>query len=282
MRQVFPAALSALLLLGCGDRSAQSPTPMFYDWPDSLNYRMEHVLELQREARPVQRFESYKVLKLTVREDHYVLVYDSVVKTVLVPGAPPQLAPYVPEDTLAFYVWLGRRGDLGRVVAGCDPVLPECAAALPSGVAMEVRRLVPGLPIWPVPPGGTWVDTLRFDDASRPAGTRGTFVTTYGPVRDTSMGGVAYWMVPWQSVKQAFRRPRDGAGFLPERPSEDQGLTLIDRRRLLPVFATWVGAIAAPRELRSIGIEASAFRSRIYLVDSPFDSAFAPAAVPVR
>jgi hypothetical protein len=253
----------------------ESPTPQYYEWPERLNYRLEHVTELQRDAQPVQRFESFKVLKLTRREDQYVLVYDSVLKTSIVAGQPPQLAPYLPEDTLAFHVPLGKRGDIGRVVAGCDPAVPACAAALPSAVAMELRRIVPGLPMWPVPPRGTWVDTLPFDDASRPNGTRGFFITRYGPVRDTTIGGTAYWMLPWHSVKVAFHRPPGGAGFAPERPTEDDGLTLIDRRRLLPVFTTWAGAVPAPPGLRAIGIEASAFRARAYLSGTPFDSALA-------
>ena len=270
------AVVGALLGVGCDNRTAQSPTPTYYAWPDRLNYRMEHVAELQRQARPLQRFEAYKVLKLTVREDHqYVLVYDSVLKTSQVPGEPPRIAPYLPEDTLAFYVELGRLGELGRVVAGCDPALAACAAALPSAVAMEVRRMVPRLPVWPVPAGGTWEDTLRYDDAARPGGTRGTLITRYGPVRDTAMGRASYWMVPWRSSKQAFRRPPEGAGFAPEQPAEDAGLTLIDKQRLIPVFSTWAGAIGAPPELRAIGIEASAFRARVYLAGSPFDSAFA-------
>jgi hypothetical protein len=269
-----------VLLGACGDRTQESPTPQYYAWPERMNYRLEQVTELQREARAVQRFQSFKVLKLTLREDQYVLVYDSVVKTSLVAGQPPRIAPYLPEDTLGFYVPVGRRGEIGRVVAGCDPAARECAAALPSAVAMEIRRMVPGLPLWPIPPGGVWEDTLLFDDAARPGGTRGTFITAYGPVRDTIIHGVRYWLVPWRSVKRAFHRPPSGAGFAPEVPLEDAGVTLIDRRRLLPVLSTWAGASAAPAALRAIGIEASAYRARAYLADTPFDSAFAAGSPP--
>jgi hypothetical protein len=274
-RRFVTALLGALLMAACDDRMVESPTPQYYAWPERVNYRLEHVTELQRDARAVQRSETFKVVKLTRREDQYVLVYDSVWKTSMVAGGPPQVAPYLPEDTLAFHVGLGRRGDLGRVVAGCDPAVAACAAALPSVVAMEIRRIVPGLPMWPVPPGGTWVDTLPFDDATRPTGTRGTFVTMYGPVRDTTMGGVRYWMVPWRSRKVAFHRPPGGAGLAPETPVEDAGLTLIDRQRLLPVFATWAGAVTAPAALRAMGIEASAYRARAYMAGTPFDSAYA-------
>ncbi len=276
MRRIVLVACAVLALAACDARVVESPTPAYYAWPARLDYRMEHVAELQRDARPVQRLEAHKLIKLTVREDQYVLVYDSVLKTALVPGEPVAVAPYLPEDTLAFYVDLGRRGDLGRVTAGCDPVVPACATVLPSAVAMELRRIVPGLPVWPVPVGGTWTDSLRFDDAARPGGSRGSLVTSYGPVRDTTIGGTAYWLVPWNTRKVAFRRPEAGSGLAPERPVRDDGLTLIDKRRLLPVLSTWAGALAAPPELRAIGIEASAFRTRVYLVGSPFDSAFAP------
>ena len=78
---------AATVVLGaCGDRTQESPTPQYYAWPERMNYRLEQVTELQREARAVQRFESFKVLKLTLREDQYVLVYDSVLKTSLVAG----------------------------------------------------------------------------------------------------------------------------------------------------------------------------------------------------
>jgi hypothetical protein len=106
------------------------------------------------------------------------------------------------------------------------------------------------------------------------------FITTYGPVRDTTMGAVRYWMVPWRSVKQAFHRPPSGAGLAPERPLQDAGLSLIDRQRLVPVFATWAGAVSAPNDLRAIGVEASAFRARAYLAGTRFDSAFAAEAPP--
>jgi hypothetical protein len=273
-------AAVALLLGACGDRTQESPTPQYYAWPERMSYRLEMVTELQREARAVQRVEVFKVLKLTLREDLYVLVFDSVLKTSVVAGQSALLAPYAPEDTLAFYLPIGRRGEIGRVVAACDPAVRACAAALPSAIAMEMRRIVPGLPLWPVPPGGVWEDTVQFDDAARPGGTRGTFITTYGPVRDTAIGAVRYWMVPWRSVKRAFHRPPAGVGLAPEVPQEDAGLTLIDRRRLLPVIATWAGASAAPASLRAIGVEASVSRARAYLTGSPFDSALAAQQAP--
>jgi hypothetical protein len=147
-------------------------------------------------------------------------------------------------------------------------------------VALELRRFIPGLSPWPVPAGGTWMDTLRFDDTSRPGGTRGTFVTEYGPVRDTAIAGTHYWLVPWRSLKQAFRRPPSGAGFAPEQPAQEAGLTLIDKNRDLPVVATWAGALTAPADLRAIGIQASAFRTRVWLAGTRFDSAFSAERAP--
>ena len=44
--------------------------------------------------------------------------------------------------------------EITRVQLACDPVLPGCAAALPWGVALELRRFIPRLPIWEAPRGG--------------------------------------------------------------------------------------------------------------------------------
>jgi hypothetical protein len=276
MRRILAATSVVLTMTACESRVAESPTPAFYAWPERVDYRLEQVSELQRDARAVQRAEVHKLLRFSVRDGEYVMVYDSVLKfTVTGGGGGAQLGPYLPEDTLAFHVALGRRGELGRVVAGCDPALPACAAVYPSSVAMELRRFIPGLPIWPIPPGGTWEDSLRFDDTARPGGTRGTMVTRYGPVRDTTIGGVAYWLVPWHASKVAFRRATGGSPIAAERPPQDDGVALIDKARLLPVISSWAGATGAPPELQAIGVEAGAFRARAYLVGTSFDSAFA-------
>ena len=267
-------AASCASLVACGDRAARAPSPTWYEWPDRLDYRFEHVAELQRQTRPVQRFETRKVLRIGVRDAQYALVYDSVLRLTAGAGGTGR-EPYHPEDTLAFYLDLGRRGEI-RIVPACDPAVAACAAVLPGVVALELRRLIPGLPPWMAPPGARWDDTLVFDDTSRPAGSRGRVVTTYGPVRDTVIGGVEYWRVGWHAVRQAFRRPPGGAGFAPERPTDEDGLTLIEKRRLIPAFSTWAGAVAAPPGLRAMGIDASGFRARAWLVGSVFDSAFGP------
>jgi hypothetical protein len=66
-------------------------------------------------------------------------------KTGARPNEPPHLVSYTPEDTLTFYVKLGRRGELDDVRLGCDPALPECAQALPSAILLELRRVIPRL-----------------------------------------------------------------------------------------------------------------------------------------
>jgi hypothetical protein len=129
--------------------------------------------------------------------------------------------------------------------------------------------------VWDAPRGATWVDTLAFDDAARPRGTRGTVVTRYGPARDTLIGGRGYWMVGWHSVRTAFRRVSAPLIIAPEQPVEEDGVTLIDKARLIPIFSTWAGALAAPPDLAAAGIEASGFRGRAYVAGSVFDSAFA-------
>lgn len=264
-----------LALAGCGDGAARSPSPTVYTWPERISWRMETVSELQRNRQMVQRFEVHKILRLGVRDRQYILGYDSVLRLTILPDGQGGVAPFMPEDTLGFYLDLDDRGFITELSPGCDPALPACAEVLPSSVAMELRRVIPRIPLWEVPRGSTWTDTLTFDDARRTGGARGTFVTTYGPVRDTTIGSVAYWMVPWRDERRAYRIPALGQGIAPEQPVQESGLTLIDKARLLPVFSTWSGAVAAPAQLRAAGIDASGFHARAYLVNSPFDSAFA-------
>lgn len=240
-----------------------------------LDYKFDWVAELQRGGRPVQRLSMRKLLKFTARDDRYLLVYDSVLKTSEVPGSGPRLAPYMPEDTLSFYVSLGRHGELPRIELGCDPAVRECGEALPSVVQQELRRLIPRLPLWEAPRGSVWVDTLAFDDAARPRGTRGMVVTQYGPARDTVIGGRGYWMIGWHSVRTGFRRVPGPSIIAPEQPVEEDGVTLVDKARLIPIFSTWAGALAAPPDLAAQGIESTGFRGRAYLTGSVFDSAFA-------
>lgn len=274
LRAARALAVLCVAALACGDRAARAPSPTWYEWPERLDYRVQHVAELQRASRAVERSETRMTLRLRVREAQYLLGYDSVLRLRIRDGR-AALAPLLPEDTLAFYVGLGRRGELAGLMPACDPAVAACAAALPSTVLLELRRIIPALPAWMAPALASWEDTLRFDDAARPFGSRGQVITRYGPVRDTTVHGVEYWMVGWHSRRTSFRRPPGGAGFAPDLPTEEDGLTLIDKQRLVPAFSTWVGVAAAPPALRAAGIDASAFRARTWLVGTPFDSVLA-------
>src|SRR5262249_19198336 len=158
-----------------------------YTWPDHISWRMDHVSELQRGGKTLRRFEVRKILRLGVRDRQYMLGYDSVLRVTLMPDGQGQVTPFQPADTLVFYLDLDRRGDIGALQPGCDPAVPACAEVFPSSVAAELRRVIPHIPLWEVPRGATWTDTLTFDDGRRPGGSRGKVVTTYGPVRDTSI-----------------------------------------------------------------------------------------------
>jgi hypothetical protein len=265
------AAPVALLLSACS-HAERAPNPTAYDWPERIAWHVDYVSEAQRDRVPLLQYAETKTTRLMLRNGQYVGTQDSVLKTSQRPGEPLVLVPYLPEDTLAFFVKLGAHGELTDVSLGCDPAVPACAEALPSSVALELRRIIPRLPIWEAPQGGGWVDTLSFDDASRPGGTRGAVITTYTGRRDTIIDGQAYWVVGWRSERSAFRRGAGAAGIAAEGSVEEAGITLVDKRRLLPVFSTWAGAVAAPPAMRAIGATASGFRGRAFLGGSSFDS----------
>ena len=264
-------SVGALLVAGCS-QAERARNPTAHNWPEQIAYRVDYVSEAQRDRLPILKYAETKTTRLVWRGGQYLGAQDSVLKTSQRPGEPLVLVPYTPEDTLTFYVKLGAHGELTDISLGCDPAVPACAEALPSSVALELRRIIPRLPVWAAPQGGGWVDTLAFDDASRPGGTRGTMVTSYTGRRDTVIGGQAYWVVGWRSVRQAFRRGAGAAGLAAENPVQEEGITLVDKRLLLPVLSTWAGAVAAPRQLQQLGATASGFRGRAYLSGSPFDS----------
>jgi len=272
IRQFKYLAAPLALLLGACDQAARAPNPTAYHWPERLAWHVDYVSEAQRDRVPLLQYAETKTTRLMLRNGQYVGAQDSVLKTSQRPGEPLVLVPYLPEDTLAFYVKLGSHGELTDVSLGCDPAVPACAEALPSSVMLELRRIIPRLPIWEAPQGGGWVDTLAFDDASRPGGTRGSVITSYTGRRDTIIGGQAYWVVGWRSARSAFRRGAGAAGIAAEGTVEEAGITLVDKRQLLPVLSTWAGAVAAPPAMRAIGATASGFRGRAYLGGSPFDS----------
>jgi len=272
MRHLRSAAVAAVLLAVACDRAQRAPNPTAYAWPNSIAWHVDYVSEAQRDRTPILKYAETKTTRLMLRDGSYVGAQDSVLKTSQRPGEPLVLVPYTPEDTLAFYVSLGAHGELSGISLGCDPALPACAEALPSSVALELRRIIPRLPIWEAPQGGGWVDTLSFDDASRPGGSRGAVITSYTGRRDTVIAGEAYWVVGWRSVRNAFRRGAGATGFVMDDPVSEEGVTLVDKRRLLPVVSTWAGAVAAPPAMRALGATASGFRGRAFLGGSPFDS----------
>ncbi|HWO88364.1 MAG TPA: hypothetical protein VNL98_04360 [Gemmatimonadales bacterium] len=267
---------ASLALAACSDRLAREPTPPRYRWPQQFAWKVDYVSEAQRNRVSLLRYSERKTLRLALRDgDEYLLLPDSVLKTNQEPGAAPVLAPYSVEDTLAAYVRIGPRGEIRGVLFGCDPADPACSAALPSSVRLELRRIIPRLTVWPVPPRGTWADTLEFDDSSRPGGTRGRVITSYAAVGDTVVGAEEYWLVSWVAVRRTWPRAPIGGGIVETPPVEERGVTFVEKRRLLPVYSTWAGAAAAPPAIRALGATASGFRGRAYLAGSSFDSAIA-------
>ncbi len=276
VRCLISVALAAVgaAALGCGNRTAQAPNAVAFAWPDHFAYRLDYVSEAQRDRQPIVRYVETRTARFVIRDGQYLVGFDSVLKTNQRPGEPLTKVPDLPEDTLAFYAKIGRHGELTDVAPGCDPALPECRRALPSVVLMELRRVIPRLPLWEAPRGGHWVDTLNFDDASRPRGTRGSVVTSYGGRGDTIIGGRSYWLIGWRSVRHSWRGDDTGPTLGAEPPVEEAGMTFVDKQLLLPVFSTWGGAVPAPPEARVLGATGTGFRGRAYLAGTIFDSLY--------
>lgn len=268
---------AAAALAACGNDTAQAPNPTGYEWPDSFAYRIDIVSDAQGDRGTLLRYLDSRRLNLLLRDEQYVAWHDSVLKTSHVSGEAPAVMAYSPEDTLSYYLRLSRYGAVADVQLGCDPAVPLCAQSLPSSIQLELQRVVPRLSVWGVPRGSGWVDTLAWDDGLRPGGARGMVVTAYAPARDTMIAGRGYWVVGWTSVRQAFRRadPRGPAGILAETPVRETGVSFVDKRRLLPVYSTWAGAVAVPERLRALGAAVDGLRGRAYLVGTRFDSVFA-------
>lgn len=274
MRALAAAAL--VVLAGC-EGTSRSPSPLEYHWPDALSWRIEYLTETHGADSLLLRYAETKRMYLALRGDDRVLWYDSVLKTTQEPGGPIRLVGHGPEDTLGFYVDLGRRGEIGSVQAGCDPALPACAAALPSAVRLELRRFVPRLAIWPVPRGGGWSDTIVFDEIARPDGVRGQVVTRYRMDADTVLLGRGYWLIGWRSRRQVLAT---AAGPVTAPPADEAGATFVDKVTLVPVYAEWVGAAAAPAALRQAGATGTRYRGRVFLEGSVFDSVIAAGRTP--
>jgi hypothetical protein len=267
--------LAAMALVACGNESARAPNPTGYAWPTAWSYRVDLATQSERDTAVLGRFEEHKVLRLAQRDGRFLIWHDSVIKLSRAAGAPAQLEPYWPEDTLQYHLELGRLGELGRAEPGCDPVLPACREALTWTLPLELRHLVPKLPVWWPPKGYQWEDTLRFDDRPRSRGARGTVVTRYRAARDTVIGRDAFWIVELRSVRQSWPSAPGSAASEPEPPVRESGIVFVDKGRLLPAYAAWAGEVAAPPEISRLGVTGTGFRGRAILVGSLFDSLLA-------
>lgn len=258
------------MLWSCTNESARAPNPTSYSWPDEFRYRVQFVGESVHDTSVVMRYEESKTLVFAVRNESYLVWHDSISKRMSAPGAPPVGGRLQTEDTLRYYLRLSRLGAFERIEAACDPTVAECGRALPSALPLELRHVIPRLPVWWPPKGHEWVDTLSFDDLPRPGGARGRVVTTYRDLRDTVVAGHPCWMVSWHSRKEAERQV--GANMVADPPDEERGDVLVDKQKLIPVFAGWYGAAAAPPALRALGVTANAHQGRAWLVGGVFDS----------
>jgi hypothetical protein len=269
-------AILLAAVVGCGNQTARMPSPARYEWPERMTYRVEYVSETQRDTVPLLRYVELKTLRLVLRDDRYLAWHDSVLKTSQAPGQPAVLEALWPEDTLQFHLKLGSRGEITDLVPGCDPALPACREALPSALPLELRRVVPRLPVWEAPRGAEWQDSLAYDDVPRPRGTRGYVITRYRAEGDTTIAGARYWVVRWRSVRHSFAPSGLRATIIAEAPVEETGLVMVDKERLIPAYASWIGAVAAPPPLRALGTTGTGFRGRAYLAGSPFDAMINP------
>lgn len=265
-----------LSLGACGDDGSQVASPTTYAWPDSFSFLIEYVSESRADTLVVSRYEERKALRFAVREDRYLAWYDSVIKESLAPGREVVVEPFVPEDTLHLYVELGRRGEITRAEMACDPEVPACREALPSALPLQLRRLVPRLPVWAPPRGYVWEDTLAFSDAPRPRGARGSVVTSYRVTGDTLIAGSRFWVVAWHSIRRTYRDVGGLAGLLPHPPVEESGMVFIDKERQVPVYATWAGGAVAPSGLRAMGVTSTGYRGRAYLAGSLVEQLLSP------
>jgi hypothetical protein len=268
---LFGLTLLATSLAGCGNKTARAPVPPTYDWPDSLAYRVRLTWDADRGAEVAARYEEAKQLWLVVRNDRYVVWNDSLERTVTPRGASAQGEPLQPEDTLHYFVRLSRLGEIIESVPDCDPAVPGCGAALPSALPLEMRHVIPRLPLWWPPRGREWTDTLAFDDLPRARGSKGSLVTRYRTARDTVLRGRGYWIVSWTSIRQVVQGDAtDGATAAA--PVEERGTVFVDKERLVPACAVWSGAAAVSALPQLPGAVRTRLRGRAYLVGSPFDS----------
>jgi hypothetical protein len=220
----------------------------------------------------VARRQETKELRFVVRYDGTFAVWrDSVRATETRPGAAPsEVAPW-PEDTLHYFVRLSRWGEFLSIEPSCDPAVTACREAPPSALPVELRHLIPRLPVWWPPKGAQWEDTLAFDDLPRPRGARGTWAAVCRAARDTAVGEKAYWIVTWHAVRRAVRGGPGGA-IVAEPALEENGRVFVDKQLLIPALAEWWGTTPPPPDLRTLGATRTAIRGRAVLVGSGLDA----------
>jgi hypothetical protein len=265
----FLVVTACLLGAGCGNDQARAPNPTSYRWPEAFAYRVDYVSDAQQRGQTVQHYAETRTTHFQIRDAQYFAASDSVIKTSQRPGEPLRVIAFEVEDTIGFYVSIGRRGEITKLQLACDPALPSCAGALPSGATLQLRRFIPRLPIWEAPRGSSWEDTLEFDDTSRPGGTRGAMLTRYTGRGDTLISGRGYWIIAWRSVRTATR-----PGERAPAPTREDGMSLVEKERLIPVFSVWAAVVVAPPELRAMGATGTGYRGRAYLAGSVFDSLY--------
>jgi hypothetical protein len=234
------------------------------------------VSESRADTVVVSRYEERKALRFAVREDRYLAWHDSVIKESLAPGREVRVEPFVAEDTLHFYVELDRRGGITHSEPACDPALPACREALPSALRLEVRRLIPRLPVRAPSRGYVWEDTLVFNDAPRQRGARGFVVTSSRVAGDTLIAGSRFWVVVWHSIQRTYADVGGLGGFVAVQPVEENGMVFIDQERRVPVYASWAGGAVAPPSLRALGVTGTGFRGRAYLAGSLVEQLLSP------
>jgi len=236
-----------------------------------MTYRVQVTWESNRGAAVVARYGENKRLRLVVRNDRYLVWNDDLGSVSTFSDSRSAGRQIWPEDTLHYFVRLSRLGEITESVPECDPAVPECRAALPSALPLEMRRIIPRLPVWWPPKGHEWVDTMAFDDLPRARGSRGSEITYYRAARDTVLAGRGYWVVTWTSARRAVRDTPSGAAIA-DAPVEWEGTVYVDKARLIPACAVWSGAPEMPPELQVPGVTGTWLRGRAYLVGSAFDS----------
>lgn len=267
--------LLPLLLLGC---KGAEPVGQAYRWPQTLGYRLDFVSQVQRNDSVLLHYAESKILRVLTRDGRLLAMHDSVLKSAQDSGG-VRLIPFEIEDTLGHFVELGPKGEISNIEMICDPALPVCANALPSILQLELRRAIPRLPQADATPGTSWVDTLTWDDATKPQGTRGSVVTEYTARSDSTIAGMAYQVIGWRASRRTYRRT-DRAQIVTDPTVLEIGITLIDRATGLPAISSWAGSATLPPDVRAAGATASGFRGRAYLTGTYFDSLYARSLMP--